>query len=773
MARDIALDYPAARPATPVAREDVLPSSPLPPSSPPPPQSPAAATPTSRLVVPRLPRSTPAAATPSNAFHPSTPDTPVTPTRTRPTSAAGRGPLHPSTPDTPTPKATKRRRQTSDEADEEEAKQPHNPFPEPPPLTHPTSYLYRRCPACFGDLKHDPSQAVDIQVCGDGCFTHKRRHNTGGRDPCRTHPDTVFVPESIANEMAAHVESIRPPKPKPGKQQRMEEEPDGYDPGLKFVQSRDENREKASTKFFEDTGLMGLLCRHDRVLFLVNMRSAGEKQYYMLALLEMLFQHLPSNIRVGLLYDIACLLHQSCVSTNSWIATWTVSYSVSRCSTLLATVALSINLPSLKCLGFGFTNREGCERFWHAISNLIAYLRYHRRLFTLDLQIEHDDQASLGRLGAWLLRRTIHCEEKLREANADLEACGITVAVLRAHWKEQVDVQTRPLKRQAKTHGAAAVDRILEARKLSETAFGRVTFLEETMANPASEDHERVYADLHIAEARKAWQTAKEKAKRLERELGITDATAVKKLAHSGYYTARMNAKVVKERLLSKLRDRKFERDPIERKLVKTYNKLCDDISNFIKSKKAPKGAVAPPPIPEKGLYQLDVDDMIWQDVGLDDADGPPPPWLVDDKVRSGIRAMLQRDRCFEEAPRLVRERRHLQVWFATEWKVVSDLVETCEEEELLELFVLWKKSLDRIAFDNTDVPPWGPTPDEVRACQISNVTASWNVADSGEDSDRIESEDEEEEDDVFQIVEAVERADNHRAGDEDGDFWV
>lgn len=90
------------------------------------------------------------------------------------------------------------------------------------------------------------------------------------------------------------------------------------------------------------------------------------------------------------------------------------------------------------------------------------------------------------------------------------------------------------------------------------------------MANPASEDHKRVYADLHIAEARKAWQTAKEKAKRLERELGITDATAVKKLAHSGYYTARMNAKVVKERLLSKLRDRKFERDPIERSFRRT-----------------------------------------------------------------------------------------------------------------------------------------------------------------------------------------------------------
>ncbi|KAF8157733.1 hypothetical protein K438DRAFT_1986348 [Mycena galopus ATCC 62051] len=188
-----------------------------------------------------------------------------------------------------------------------------------------------------------------------------------------------------------------------------------------------------------------------------------------------------------------------------------------------------------------------------AISSRTSEYLYHCCLFTLNLQIEHDDQASLGRLGAWLLRRMIHFEEKLREANMDLEECGIEVAVLRVHWKEHVDVQTRPLK--SKTHSAAAVDRILKARKLFETAFGRVTFLEETIANPASEDHERVYADLHITEAWKAWQTVKEKAKRLECELGITDATAVKKLTHSGYYTARMNAKVIKESLLSKLRD--------------------------------------------------------------------------------------------------------------------------------------------------------------------------------------------------------------------------
>ncbi|KAG6913379.1 hypothetical protein DXG01_007271 [Tephrocybe rancida] len=42
----------------------------------------------------------------------------------------------------------------------------------------------------------------------------------------------------------------------------------------------DDARVKASTQFFDDTALMALLCRHDRVLWIVNMCSADEKQHY-------------------------------------------------------------------------------------------------------------------------------------------------------------------------------------------------------------------------------------------------------------------------------------------------------------------------------------------------------------------------------------------------------------------------------------------------------------------------------------------------------------
>ncbi|EIN04930.1 hypothetical protein PUNSTDRAFT_32763, partial [Punctularia strigosozonata HHB-11173 SS5] len=74
----------------------------------------------------------------------------------------------------------------------------------------------------------------------------------------------------------------------------------------------DEARKKASTQFFDDTALMALVCRHDRVLWLANMTSAGERQHYAIALLDKFFRHVPATFRAGVLYDIGCQLHRSC-----------------------------------------------------------------------------------------------------------------------------------------------------------------------------------------------------------------------------------------------------------------------------------------------------------------------------------------------------------------------------------------------------------------------------------------------------------------------------
>jgi hypothetical protein len=77
----------------------------------------------------------------------------------------------------------------------------------------------------------------------------------------------------------------------------LSKDDDGFEEGMKVpisvlndcgesFKAADEKREKASTQFFSDTGLMALLCRHDRVLWLVNMTHAGERQHYALALIQ-------------------------------------------------------------------------------------------------------------------------------------------------------------------------------------------------------------------------------------------------------------------------------------------------------------------------------------------------------------------------------------------------------------------------------------------------------------------------------------------------------
>lgn len=127
--------------------------------------------------------------------------------------------------------------------------------------------------------------------------------------------------------MEAYVDSICLPGPRTEKRakSRNNEDDDCFEhEALKVPHSvldscndsfvaADEAREKASTKFFDVTGLMALICRHDRVLWLVNMKSAGEKQAYALVLVELSFQHVPHWWKLGLLYDIVCVLHRSCL----------------------------------------------------------------------------------------------------------------------------------------------------------------------------------------------------------------------------------------------------------------------------------------------------------------------------------------------------------------------------------------------------------------------------------------------------------------------------
>ena len=118
-------------------------------------------------------------------------------------------------------------------------------------------------------------------------------------------------------------------------------------------------------------------------------------------------------------------------------------------------------------------------------------------------------------------------------------------------------------------------------------------------------------------------------------------------------------------------------KEPGIQQLVRKYNKLCIELVEMKEQGKAPLGAVAPHTIEQEGLFKLDIDDDIWQDVGLDhmedDTQRAIPLWLGDDKVREGIKKLLELNRCEEEERRLCKERTAMYEWMFEEWTCVTE----------------------------------------------------------------------------------------------------
>ncbi|KAG6807169.1 hypothetical protein H0H92_008557 [Tricholoma furcatifolium] len=521
---------------------------------------------------------------------------------------------------------------------------PPNPFGDAPVRARPSDHLRSACPLCFGgSFPSDRTRSEpDILVCVDACFTQKR--NQQARDPPRSHPRSVFIPESVVDDMERYVSARRPvKKPRASKRARTaDDEPeDGYEGGLRVPKSvlddceasftaADDRRQKASTQFFDDTALMALVCRHDAVLWLVNMKSAGEKQHYALALLEMLFQHIPCDFK------------------------------------------------------------------------------YHQRLYTLDRQILHARTDIHLRLGQWLARRYAHAQAKRAAAELALQQCGQTETFLRDQWAKQVEAQTKPLPKQSKTSGRDAVEELMDLRKGRDILKERVKDLEDAVLAGGPDV---VEAELEREEARKALKKHETSMKLKHRMLGVDQRHKLEKLLSNQYYGVLMNARAAKKRLRDRLRMRKFELDRLERSfrkqsndqklnehvastvkrrepgisaLAALYNRLCDNLERFIHERKAPQGARCPQKIKTKGLFALNVDDEIWQDIGLDDdtPQGQPPPWLSDTNVREGIVALLERDRCLEEMNRLKHEELSIRIWFAEEWAVVNAAINERNERQ-------------------------------------------------------------------------------------------
>jgi hypothetical protein len=97
----------------------------------------------------------------------------------------------------------------------------------------------------------------------------------------------------------------------PQKQYPLKVPDEAIDECERVHEAADGKKQKTAMDHFDDTGLMALVCRHDIPLFFANIDTPGEQQKYAIALLEHLFELLPSQATVYLLYDVGCVIDRS------------------------------------------------------------------------------------------------------------------------------------------------------------------------------------------------------------------------------------------------------------------------------------------------------------------------------------------------------------------------------------------------------------------------------------------------------------------------------
>jgi len=193
----------------------------------------------------------------------------------------------------------------------------------------PSVYLQRQCLICFSGSKPElktsayvpgiPDFATvlthmytsaQVIVCINANFAQQQRHSRCS-DPVDLHPDTHFLPAHEVETMKRAVEQERYSEARNSPSAQTPLPDDTLDDCKKVFIATQGHIAKANSNIFADTGLMALVFHHDHPLFLVNLSSTGECQYYALALIKALYHNLPGDWVVGLLYDVACQLEQS------------------------------------------------------------------------------------------------------------------------------------------------------------------------------------------------------------------------------------------------------------------------------------------------------------------------------------------------------------------------------------------------------------------------------------------------------------------------------
>jgi hypothetical protein len=150
------------------------------------------------------------------------------------------------------------------------------------------------------------SRGGDCHVAEDGNFHH--RHSINAGDSPHFYSPDYFISKAQVDAVGDRIDAARN---RPAKRYKPTVPDSAVDDCEDAHHAAKGQKQTASGEFFDDRGLMALVCRHDIPLFFANIDTPGEQQKYAVALLEHLFSLIPHCATVVSLYDIGCALDRS------------------------------------------------------------------------------------------------------------------------------------------------------------------------------------------------------------------------------------------------------------------------------------------------------------------------------------------------------------------------------------------------------------------------------------------------------------------------------
>ncbi|PLW40715.1 hypothetical protein PCASD_09327 [Puccinia coronata f. sp. avenae] len=148
------------------------------------------------------------------------------------------------------------------------------------------------CPACFGcnletGNQSNPKLNDRLIICLDGNF-QQRHHQAAGKNFSPLITPNLLVQPGKLDEMQAYIDELEAihkiPKTKKGANKCADSH-----------KAADDTRNKTTWKGCDDTGLMGSCCRHDSVIYLMNIYESGKNQALALSILKRILDNINPN----------------------------------------------------------------------------------------------------------------------------------------------------------------------------------------------------------------------------------------------------------------------------------------------------------------------------------------------------------------------------------------------------------------------------------------------------------------------------------------------